>query len=413
MRLTEQRRSELQARGGEIYRKVLVEGRKMTDQETSELRTIEGQLDADEYERQHGEPPAAQPSDAQRRFTAGVETRTRELRPGEVRILGTKDRLSDCFAHGNEDLSIGRLVVARALGDFSRLSEPELRVMDETTGSLGAFTVPTPLSARLIDLARNQTRVIQAGAVTIPMDSATLKMARLAGDPTAAWKTENAADAGASDLTFEQVLFTARTLVARGKMSVELFEDGANIDGVVSDALAAALALELDRVSLLGSGTPPEPRGVLNAVGIHTVPTAGALTNYAELITAYRYILESNETPSGIIYSPLVWAELEALTETTTGQPLRAPASIQALAKFITKQVGTYTSPVTDQNAFMADWAKLMIGIRTSITLEVSRVASDASTSAFNALQVFFRAYLRADIQLARPGAFCALTGIL
>jgi hypothetical protein len=42
--------------------------------------------------------------------------------------------------------------------------------------------VPAPLSARVIDLARNQTRVFQAGAVTVPMTSQTLAGERYLAD---------------------------------------------------------------------------------------------------------------------------------------------------------------------------------------------------------------------------------------
>ena len=54
-----------------------------------------------------------------------------------------------------------------------------------------------------------------------------------------------------------------------------------------------------------------------------------------------------------------------------------------------------------------------MIGMRTQLTIEVSRQAADANSSAFTNMQVWIRAYLRADIQLAHPNHFNVLTGIL
>jgi hypothetical protein len=47
------------------------------------------------------------------------------------------------------------------------------------------------------------------------------------------------------------------------------------------------------------------------------------------------------------------------------------------------------------------------------LVLEVSRVAADATNSAFANGQFWIRAYLRADIALAHPKAFNVLTGIL
>jgi HK97 family phage major capsid protein len=80
----------------------------------------------------------------------------------------------------------------------------------------------------VIDLARNATRVLQAGATTVPMTAQTLKLARLTGEGTPAWKTENAAIT-AADMTFDSVIFTARTLVRLVTLSVELFEDADNL----------------------------------------------------------------------------------------------------------------------------------------------------------------------------------------
>jgi hypothetical protein len=54
-----------------------------------------------------------------------------------------------------------------------------------------------------------------------------------------------------------------------------------------------------------------------------------------------------------------------------------------------------------------------MIGLRTNLVMEVSRVAADGTDSAFANGQVWIRAYLRADVQLAHPKAFNVLTGIL
>jgi hypothetical protein len=42
----------------------------------------------------------------------------------------------------------------------------------------------------VIDLARNQTRVLQAGGQTVPMTSQTLKLAGLTGEGTPGWKSE-------------------------------------------------------------------------------------------------------------------------------------------------------------------------------------------------------------------------------
>ena len=85
---------------------------------------------------------------------------------------------------------------------------------------------------------------------------------------TGAWRNENAAVAE-SDAVFERVTLTARTLAVLTRLSYELFQDltpaGAEI---IEQELIKSLAVELDRVALRGTGTAPEPRGVLNQTGV-------------------------------------------------------------------------------------------------------------------------------------------------
>jgi hypothetical protein len=86
-------------------------------------------------------------------------------------------------------------------------------------------------------------------------------------------------------MTFDRVTFTARTLVRLITLSAELFEDA-------------------DRVALLGSGTPPEPRGVLNHCGV-TLTSHGAnganITNYDWYLDAIGAVLAANFEPNAHI----------------------------------------------------------------------------------------------------------------
>ena len=73
----------------------------------------------------------------------------------------------------------------------------------------------------------------------------------------------------------------------------------------------------------------------------------------------------------------------------------------------------THGSANTASDAFVGQFDQCMIGMRTGLVMEVSRVAADSTGSAFANTQLWVRAYLRADVQLAHPLAFNVLTGIL
>jgi HK97 family phage major capsid protein len=294
----------------------------------------------------------------------------------------------------------------------------ELRDLAEGS-TPGSFLVPTPLANYAIDLVRNQARVIEAGAYTVPMESNTLKIARLTADVTAGWKAENAA-LSFSDANFDAVTFNAQMLMAGSKLSIEVVEDAINVDAIVTNSITKALALELDRVALYGTGTAPQPKGIKNQTNV-TITNLGStagytLVDFSKYSAAIATLLGYNfNGPFSILHSARTAGELDCLVD-TLGQPKRQPDSVAAARKLITNQipnnlvVGTAT---TTSDAFVGQFDQCMIGLRTGLVLEVSRVAADATNSAFANGQCWIRCYLRADIALAHPKAFNVLTGIL
>jgi HK97 family phage major capsid protein len=316
------------------------------------------------------------------------------------------------FDPADEALSFDRYLRGIVTGDWQG-AEHE-RALSEGTLTAGGHLVPTPLSARVIDLARNQTRVFQAGAITVPMTAATLKLARLTGENAPAWKSENAAITD-QDMTFDSVTFTARTMVRLIKLSLELFEDSdPSAEDVIARSFAGQVALELDRVALRGSGTPPEPQGVRNQTGV-TITTHGANGALIATATAYDWHLDArgvvtgnNFTPNAHIQAPRTSTSLSKLREATTSAYLAPPPGM--LPMLATKQVPinlTVGTSTDTSEIYTADWSQLMVGIRNDFRLIPLKERYMADN-----LQVAFLAYMRADIQLAQPSAFVVDTGI-
>jgi HK97 family phage major capsid protein len=285
------------------------------------------------------------------------------------------------------------------------------RALAEATVGAGGALVPAPLSARVIDLMRARTVVLRAGGVTVPMTSQTLALARLTGEGTPAWKTEGA-NITAADLTFDRVTFTARTLVRRVDLSVELFEDAdPSSEDVIARSFAGQMAVELDRAALIGTGTPPEPRGVLNQSGI-TTTTHGAngatITNYDFWLDAIGAVRAAGFEPNAHVQAPRSSTSLSKLKEATTNAYLAPPAGL--LPTFTTRSIPITltTGTSTDTSyVFTAQWDQLMVGIRTDFTLRLLGERFLADTLSYS-----FVAYLRADVQLAQPTAFVVDTGV-
>jgi HK97 family phage major capsid protein len=308
-----------------------------------------------------------------------------------------------------EGLSFDRYLRGMATGQWEG-AEHERALAEATVGAGGAL-VPAPLSARVIDLARNRTVVFRAGAQTVPMTSQTLALARLTSEGTPAWKSENATIT-AADMVFDRVTFTARTLVRTILLSVELFEDAdPSSEDVIANAFAGQMAVELDRVALLGTGTPPEPRGVVNQTGV-TLTAHGVngtvITNFDWWLDAIGAVRAAGFEPNAHIQAPRSSTSLSKLKEATTNAYMAPPAGL--LPMLTTKSVPITLTVGTSSDTsyvFTADWSNLLVGIRTDFTLRFlgERYLADN-------LQYAFLAYLRADVQLAQPTAFVVDTGV-
>lgn len=309
----------------------------------------------------------------------------------------------------DQGLSFGKYIRGIATGDW-RDATNEQRALAEGVAASGGFLVPTPLATDLIDRARNVARVFQAGALTVPMESETLKVARVEGDVSGNWKIENDPIAS-SDMTFGKVELRARTLVALVRASREVIEDAVNLQEALYQSFTESLALKLDFAALYGSGVAPEPLGLKNTPGVGSQSmgaNGAAVTNWEPLIDAVGSLWDVNHEPTGIIYSPRT-ARAVAKFKDTTGQPLRTPEVFDNVPRYQTNQVPNNLTQGTSNvasDAFVGDWRQLLIGIRTQLHIQVlDQRFSDN-------LQVGFLAYLRADVQPAHPEAFTVIKGI-
>lgn len=307
--------------------------------------------------------------------------------------------------------SLGKLLKGYVTGDWDG-AELEQKAMGSTPLSSGGILIPVPLAATVIDLARSQTRILQAGARVVPMSTATLRYARQTQDVAPGWTLEGN-NIPVSAVALDSVTFNAHKLAVLVPVNNELIEDAANVDGVIEQSIARAFALELDRTGLYGTGVAPQPQGLH---GIIPAEPAGGAPTYDLLLQAVETIQGANFNPNAVVYNPRTGFSLEK-QKNTQGNYLVAPPSVAALAKYATNQVVTNLGTGTNESqAFVGDWDQLALGLRASLQIEVSRDAAyfdgTAVQAAFSRDQTVFRAILRADWQVLRTAAFVEITGI-
>jgi len=276
-----------------------------------------------------------------------------------------------------EGLRLGSVMRAMVLGPKTDL---ERRALSEGSDSAGGVSVPDVTLARFIDSLRAAQVCVQAGAQTVPLTTDKTTIARTVSDPV-----------------FAGVTLTARSLAVIFKASRELIEDSLNIERALEASLRGAFAVELDRVALLGSGTPPEPRGIFNTVGVNSLPGI-ALVNYDPFIQAMAMCWADNSpNVTGVVLSPTNMGITMQFKESTTNAYMQKPAGLPPFYM---------TSSMDDDSAVLGDFTRLIIGIRTQLRIEVLRELYAAN------LQYGFVAYLRADIGVEAPQAFARITNL-
>ncbi len=289
------------------------------------------------------------------------------------------------------------------------------KALSEGTDSAGGYTVPNMILPQFIGALVPQSSLLAAGAQIVVLDAPgkVYNIARIDTLPTAAWRAESGS-VSESDPVFGTVTLTPRSLSFFFKCSRELLADSTNIDAILMAAITSAFAKALDAAGLMGSGTPPTPRGLANVSGVQSVTngangTALGTIKWANFISAWSAIRAADAAaPTSAIMAPRTLTGLAALVD-TTGQPLRRPELLTGItfrdtsAIPITQTVGTSTDCST---LFVADFTRCMFGMREQVS--VMRADQAFATNG----QVAFVCHLRADFAVEFAAGFGVVTGI-
>jgi HK97 family phage major capsid protein len=311
-----------------------------------------------------------------------------------------------------EDLSLSRMLRG-AVGLGWDGAAAEQRTMSGLTGAGGGFMIPEPMGMRVIDLARNAMVLSRIGAVTVPMSDRSLVVAKLTGDPTPYWRNEDG-PITESDGAFGAVELIAQVVAVLVRISIELLEDGENFGQMIERSIAEALALEVDRAGLFGTGVN-EPLGVYNTPGINEVSmgaNGAAPTNYDKWSDAILDIENANGIATSTIMAPRTAATLRTLVN-GDGDPLPLPEYYSSLRRLVSNQIPVDQTQGTSDVAscaFVGGFENVLIGMRKNITIEAFRAGGD--TDAVSRMQVLIRAYMRVDFAVTRESHITKIVGI-
>jgi HK97 family phage major capsid protein len=339
----------------------------------------------------------------------------------EVRVYRPGDSIAANHRTDPETQGVGFGAILRALVVGPR-NEAERRALSEGTSSAGGYTVPAGLSASFFDMARAKAVCTRAGAQVVVMDTETLKLAKLTGDVPAGWRSENGAVA-TGDPAFGAVSLQARSLAGLLTLSRELVADSLNIDAMLATAIAGKFAIELDRVCLVGSGTAPEPRGIINTVGIaqrYMGANGAAIADHGFLLDLREDLETANASPTAYIWHPRT-ARAVASLSATDGQWIGVPDWVLGTGPLADRDVpaalvmSTTSLPINQtrgtannaSSAIAGNFTSLIIGLR-----EQARVEVVPGLGAGNG-QVNLVVHARADCSVVRATDFAVMSGII
>lgn len=236
------------------------------------------------------------------------------------------------------------------------------------------------------------------------------------GSFTASWLAEDATDT-TTKVAFDEYLMQPKRLQATGALSLQLLRQSSiDVEKMIEDDLIAAHAQGLQKAAINGSGTSPEPRGILNKAGIGSV--VGGV-NGAELTWAHMVALETEvafDNADGPSMAYLTNAKARGKlkqTEKTTANGLYIwdLDEVNGYPAFVTNAVPGNLSKGNQASLLSAvifgDWSKLHIGQWGNIDIIVDPYSLKKKAE----VEVTVISY--GDIGIIQPEAFSAMKDVI
>lgn len=315
-----------------------------------------------------------------------------------------------------------------AKNKHSILNDFKAVLAEGTTGATGGgYLVPTEFSSQVIRIM-NETSPIMQIANIIPMSSWKRQIPKQMTNLQVGWVAENGIK-GISNPTFGQIEQTAKVLATVIKCTDELIRDSAiNLTQFLSELVAEAMALEVERVALLGKSAAGDPfNGILNTSGAREVSMAGSGVNFDDIANLIFSLSEAEGRNGVLVLSRTGLTKLMKLKDSNgnyiwSPPSLGNPATIWNTPYVVSSQIPntvTSASSLTGGDSTIAFFGRfnkhLLISPREDMTVKVSQDAASWNTdgssleSAFMMDQTWLRFTQALSIDVTFGNAFSYL----
>lgn len=251
------------------------------------------------------------------------------------------------------------------------------RDLNVGTSTAGGNLVATDLMAEsFIDLLRNRSVAIRAGATVMNGLVGNVAIPKQTGAATAYWVAESGAPTE-SQQTVGQVAMNAKTVGAFTDFSRRLIlQSSLDVENMVRRDLAQVIALAIDAAAFYGTAADNQPRGLKNQTGINTKDFAAASPTFAELVAMESEVAADNADVGTMryLFNPAQRGALKSAEKFSgTGMTIWEPGNT-------VNGYGTETSnQITAGDVFFGNFADLMIGFWSGLDLTVDPYAGATS----------------------------------
>ena len=172
-------------------------------------------------------------------------------------------------------------------------------------------------------------------------------------------------------------------------------------EALVLNDIASAIALEIDRAGIAGTGKAGQPTGILNTTGIGAVDSTGGL-NHIKVVSFETKLAEGNANVETMHYAAgaVVTGKLKT-TAIASGNPkmLLENGELNGYSHTRSNQVPASTMLV-------GDFSQVITGLWGGLDIMIDPYAKADSGG------IVIRAFQTVDVGVRYPQSFCATTNI-
>ena len=257
-------------------------------------------------------------------------------------------------------------------------SEVLRRDLNVGTATAGGNLVATDLlSGSFIELLRNRSVAIRAGATSMNGLVGNIAIPKQTGAATAYWVAESGAPTE-SQQTIGQVTMSPKTVGAYTDFSRRLMlQSSIDVENMVRNDLALVIALAIDAAAFYGTAADNQPRGLKNQSGINTVDPAAATPTFAEVVAMESAVAADNADIGNMAY--VVNAAMRGALKSAVKFGSGTSDTIWEPGNTVNGYRTEVSNQIAANDLFFGNFADLMIGFWSGLDLMVDPYSNSTS----------------------------------